>query len=372
MAPLNIAILGAGLFAKEAHLPAIQIVAKSEDIKVTAVYSRSKRSSDSLAELTQKTLGYSAPVPVYADDTNEGIDALLARKDVDAVIAVLPIVQQSEILLKAFKAGKHVLSEKPIAKDVATGLSLIKTYETEYKPKGLIWRIAENFEHEPALRTAAAEVAKGKIGQVAFFKLVGVNHIDPEENKWYKTPWRTTPDYQGGFLLDGGVHSVALLRTILPGSFTQLVGFASLTKEYLPPHDTIQSVIQTSTGAHGILELSFAAPAANAGDSGISITGTDGVLRIANANKALKEGGPEVRSYKLTWIDSKGAQTEEFYPVQGVEKEIEYFAKAIAGSKDAEITATGEPRGALVDVAVVEAALTSNGKAIDLQKLVAA
>lgn len=35
------------------------------------------------------------------------------------------------------------LSQKPIAKDVASAKKLIETYEKEYKPKGLIWRVAE-------------------------------------------------------------------------------------------------------------------------------------------------------------------------------------------------------------------------------------
>lgn len=32
--------------------------------------------------------------------------------------------------------------------------------------------------------------------------------------KYYETPWRKAPGYQGGFVLDGGVHHIALIRYV--------------------------------------------------------------------------------------------------------------------------------------------------------------
>jgi len=77
---------------------------------------------------------------------------LLARVDITAVIVVLPITLQPSIVLKALAAGKHVLSEKPVAPDVEQGHNLISTYRQEYQPKGLIWRLAENYEAEPGIK----------------------------------------------------------------------------------------------------------------------------------------------------------------------------------------------------------------------------
>ena len=55
------------------------------------------------------------------------------------------------------------------------------------------------------------------------------------------------------------------------------------------------------------------------------------------------------------------------YPVRGVEAEWESFFAAIKGEKD---DGLGSPRAALADVAIVEAALTSQGELIDLVKLI--
>jgi predicted dehydrogenase len=147
-----------------------------------------------LAAAAAVSLSLDLPPAIYHDGTKTpGLDALLARSDITSVIVVLPITRQPEIILKALEAGKHVISEKPVAADVEQGLRLIKEYNSKYKPKGLIWRVAENFEAEAGYRAAGAAIAAGKIGKVVFFKTVVVNYVD-EESKWYKTPWRTIPD----------------------------------------------------------------------------------------------------------------------------------------------------------------------------------
>lgn len=80
-----------------------------------------------------------------------------------------------------------------MAKDIASGLELIKTYEEVYRPKGLVWRVAENFEAEPVFQTAAKAIRAGKIGKVNMFKATVVNYIDGS-SKWYNTPWRKVPE----------------------------------------------------------------------------------------------------------------------------------------------------------------------------------
>lgn len=97
------------------------------------------------------------------------------------------------IILKSLAAGKHVISEKPVGPDVASGAELIKTYFDQYQLKGLIWRVAENYEAEPGIRAAAEAIRDGKIGKVQAFSVRVVGFID-ESSKFYKTSWRTVPD----------------------------------------------------------------------------------------------------------------------------------------------------------------------------------
>jgi predicted dehydrogenase len=285
------------------------------------------------------------------------------------VIVILPITVQPGIIIRCLEAGKHVLSEKPVAPSVEEGKKLISTHEATFKPRNLIWRVAENYEAEPGYWAASAAIKEGKIGEVVTFNLAAINNTD-KDSKWYKTPWRTVPDYQGGFLLDGGVHSAVALRVILPSPLKVLTGFASLTRDYLAPQDTSTSIIKCESGAYGTFDLTFASPAATLKKKkdGLVITGTKGWLEcgfVANnqGDRVLRtivhhaSGKPDI------------PDTEEIidHPEIGVTSEIESFLKAILGEDDGKDL--GSPRGALQDVAVIQAALNSNGNAVDLQAL---
>ncbi|KAL5520816.1 hypothetical protein ACEPAF_2819 [Sanghuangporus sanghuang] len=379
-----IAILGAGIFAKEAHLPAVAELGSK--VILRAVYSRSYKSASELADSAKVTLKLEAPPNIYSDDsTGSGstLDALLARADIDAVIIALPITTQPEIIIKCLQAGKHVLSEKPVAADVKSGLSLIASYEKEFKSKGLVWRVAENYEAEPGYRRAAEAIRQGKIGAVRFFRLTAVGYVD-KDSKWYKTPWRTVPDYQGGFLLDGGVHSVAILRTLLLDPLKQVTSFASLSRPHLPPQDTITALISCTPVSersseskdkktHGIFELSFAAPAPSRSEVGntIILTGDKGWLEIATGVKVGNKSVVRITLHIVTHEQEKeGDELEEAEEIieeeqKSIQAEIENFLNAIKGTDDG----LGDPRAALLDVAVIQAALTSEGVPVDLDEL---
>ena len=139
--PANVALLGSGLFAANAYLPALTNSSNTPNLKLHTLWSRSEKSVSSLSSKASELKVSPAPRQLFGDD---GLDQVLADKEVDCVMIVLPISAQPDFVRKALKAGKHVLSEKPVGKDVETALKLIEEYERDYKPKGLIWRVAES------------------------------------------------------------------------------------------------------------------------------------------------------------------------------------------------------------------------------------
>jgi predicted dehydrogenase len=93
-----------------AHVPAI--LKASDTISLVAIYSRSASSveklvaSDELSSLSQEAR---SSIKQYSGD--DGLQELLKRDDIHAVIVALPISKQPEVILQCLKAGKHVLSE---------------------------------------------------------------------------------------------------------------------------------------------------------------------------------------------------------------------------------------------------------------------
>jgi predicted dehydrogenase len=145
--PVQLAILGSGLFAQNAYLPAIK--ANSSTLSLHTIWSRSASSAQKLADAA-KSLGIQSQGQsqnqgeTAVQHGDEGLEAVLQNKEIQGVMMVLPITSQPDLILKALAAGKHVISEKPVGKDIETAKKLIEEYEKTYKPKGLIWRVAES------------------------------------------------------------------------------------------------------------------------------------------------------------------------------------------------------------------------------------
>ncbi|KAK1217814.1 hypothetical protein PQX77_019520 [Marasmius sp. AFHP31] len=367
----GIAILGAGLFPGMAYLPALVTLSSVGAIPpLKAIYSRSEKSAKELAGVAAGSLGVTAEIYFDQPESAErNLDALLARTDIAAVIIALPITVQPAIILRALKAGKHVLSEKPVAANVKTGLDLIKE-AAPFVAKGLVWRVAENFEVEPVYVKVRELIAAKKIGEVQSFKASVKVYLD-QTSEWYNTPWRTKPEYQGGFLLDGGVHTSAALRTMLPNfTSSQIISFASLNKEYLAPKDTIHAIVK-SDSYNGTLDFTWAWPTRSHPNSDETvIMGSTGFVGIAR-RKVEEGGGWRVTVNSLASSSPQEyKETEDTYEFKssGVVEEFRSFFDVTFGGRK-EDGLVGNPKNALFDVALIQGTLNSEGQLLDLGEL---
>jgi glucose-fructose oxidoreductase len=80
------------------------------------------------------------------------------------------------------KAGKHVLSEKPIAKDVKTAQELVNWYGKEIDSSKVTWGVAENARFWPEF-LYAAELTKN-LGRLLQFQ-VRVHSLVGEDGKYF-------------------------------------------------------------------------------------------------------------------------------------------------------------------------------------------
>ncbi|KAJ5166004.1 hypothetical protein N7492_006300 [Penicillium capsulatum] len=248
----------------------------------------------------------------------------------------LPILVQPDFIRKALLAGKHVLSEKPIAKDVATAQDLLDWYRANIDTSKVFWAVGENFRYMTKFVFAAEQIQK--LGPVRQFR-VNVHTLMKPDNKYYLTSWRKNPEYQGGFLLDGGVHMVAGLRFILGPTehISTVCAQSQQLQEYLPPVDTIDAVVQTESGATGVVSLSWGS------------LFSDNIFEFACENGVVK--------MHFDGVTVNGIDHPIEFDGKGVAPEVAEFATAIGNGRHVE--SRQSPEQALADLEVLQQMLQS-------------
>ena len=159
-----------------------------------------------LAALATSDPAKAEPFKAFCPDlhVHSSYDALLADPTIDAVYIPLPNHIHVEWTLKAAQAGKHVLTEKPIAMKAADIDSLINAREASGKLVAEAYMIV----HHPQWQRAKEWFEAGEIGtlvhaDVAFsFNLTDLGNI------------RNRPDAGGGSLRDIGVYTFGCTRFV--------------------------------------------------------------------------------------------------------------------------------------------------------------
>jgi predicted dehydrogenase len=303
-------------------------------LTLKAIYSRSSKSAKALAEGVSQ-------VDVYSEDSEDGkrYKDLLAREDVHAVVIALPILSQPEYIKQALSAGKHVLSEKPIAADLKTAQELIKWYRSNVDTSKVTWGIAENFRYFHSFEHAKTIVPK--LGRILTFRARMQTLVTG--GKYYETEWRKVPEYQGGFVLDGGIHFYAGIRFLLGSDYiTRLSAQTAQLQKHLPPVDTVEMTGKTKGGAVGTISVSFGT---TMGGSGYSVGGENGSVSVDLSKGVV-----------TTNIDGKEESTTIEDERSGVPPEIRAWGEGLAAGKP---DPKQSPEEGLADLELVEKTLRS-------------
>jgi predicted dehydrogenase len=136
--------------------------------------------------------------------------------NVDAVIICTPHASLANLTLRALKAGKHVLVEKPGA---ITSASL-REIQAVSGQTGLLVRVGFNHRYHPAFQKAYELAGTEKLGQPMFVRA----RYGHGGRIGFEKEWRAQPYLNGGGnLLDMGIHLIDLAGSFL-GEFVRADG----------------------------------------------------------------------------------------------------------------------------------------------------
>lgn len=187
---IRYAVVGAGWISQEAFLPAVPAAGNA---RVQALVSGSPGAAGQLAAFH----GIPEVVPY------DGYDALLASDRIDAVYVALPNDLHADYAIRALRAGKHVMVEKPLATTLAESEAMIAAA----REGGAFLMTAYRLHNEPATHAMLAALRAGEIGAPVYaaatfgFQSAADNH-------------RLRADHWGGALPDVGVYCVNAMRHV--------------------------------------------------------------------------------------------------------------------------------------------------------------
>ncbi len=129
---------------------------------------------------------------------------------IDAVQICTPHYLHAPMAIAAAKAGKHILTEKPMAIKVEDAYAMIRAAEENGVTLGVIFQTRCN---EASLAVKAA-VDSGRLGRVLGARAILTWSRD--EEYYRESDWKGTWDKEGGgVLIDQAIHTIDLLQWVL-------------------------------------------------------------------------------------------------------------------------------------------------------------
>jgi predicted dehydrogenase len=157
-------------------------------------------------------------VPQNSIYNYENFDEIARNPAIDAVYVALPNSMHAEYTIRAAKAGKHVLCEKPMCVSVAEAESMIAAC----KAANVKLMIAYRCQYEPIHLKAVKLIRDGQLGKIeAIESAYGFNEVAGE--------WRLDKKLAGGGpLFDVGIYCLNACRYLTGEEPTDLRGYTSV------------------------------------------------------------------------------------------------------------------------------------------------
>ena len=173
---------------------------------------------------------------------------LLKLPEVEIVIVATLHDCLAQITLAAIEAGKHVLVEKPAARNTKELEPVIMAA----KQKGAKVHVGFNHRYHRSLRKARGIIDSGELGELMFIRA----RYGHGGRIGYDKEWRAKPELSGGGeLIDQGPHLIDLSRWFF-GDFSEVQGFAQTYYWDMPVDDNGFMLLKTPNKQTAFLHVS--------------------------------------------------------------------------------------------------------------------
>ena len=288
------------------------------------------------------------------------VDDLLGS-DIDAVYIASPASAHCGQAVACAKAGKHVLSEKPLGMTIAEANKMIATCNKAGVKLGTAFMMRFMAQHQAALKL----IRDGRLGKPVFGRAQLSCWYPPMPGAWRQDP----ATGGGGSLMDMGGHCIDLLEMFF-GKVRAVSCFTNRTVQGYASEDSALASLFFENGALGVVDTFFCMPDEASqnrlelyGSLGsILAKGTIGQAAAGEMTAFLKEGAGGYDAQQGRAAD--GGVAIAPLPINTYRAEIEEFSAAILEKREPSNSAVIGMQSQKVLAACYKSAKT--GKAVQL------
>lgn len=218
---------------------------------------------------------------------------MLKNSEADVVVLTTPSGLHPEQAIEVARAGKHVMTEKPMATRWHDGLAMVKACD---EANVRLFVVKQN------RRNATLQLLKRAVEQGRFGKIysVALNVFWTRPQDYYDSAkWRGTWEFDGGAFMNQASHYIDLLDWIV-GPVESVMAYTGTLARDIEVEDSGVAAVRWRSGAMGTLNVTMLTYPKNM-EGSITILGEKGTVRI---------GGVAVNEV-LTWEFSESHEDDE-------------------------------------------------------------
>jgi predicted dehydrogenase len=331
---INVGVIGAG-FAGSLHARAY---ARLPGVQVAVVADQNEAKAAALA------------AEVDARAATDG-EAILRDPSIALVDVALPTPLHTEVAIRAFEAGKHVVIEKPLALSVQEADAIIEASDKS----GKFLMVSHVLRFWPEYVAIRKVLHSGRLGQPRIATAHRLSNL-PQWASWFRDPAQT-----GGSVLDLHIHDLDLMNWLFgQPRRVKAIGARGETGGW----DHVISQVEFDT-VYASVEASNLMPLDFPFTAGLRVVCDRGVIEYQlRAGGASFESGEPVHYCALHEAKHPN-QPVEFEPGDAFEREIAYFAACVERGTPPETVTPGDARLA-VQTALAARASLETGETVTL------
>ena len=252
---VRVALVGCGRISKN-HLEAI---AKVAELELVAVADNNLSRAEAVAAANG--------VPGFGS-----LEEMLDTVPSDLVTICTPSGLHPQHGIIAATAGRHVLTEKPMAISLAGADELVQACDAA----GVHLFVVKQNRLNPSIQLLKRAVDKGRFGRI-YMANTTVRWTRPQEY-YDQESWRGTWEFDGGAMMNQASHYVDLMQWLV-GPVESVMAKTATQARRIEAEDSGVAVLKFRSGALGVIEVSVLTYPRNL-EGSITILGEKGSVKI--------------------------------------------------------------------------------------------